>query len=288
MLKKVIAFLLTLTLMAGMSVSTVLAAEIANETPGQNAQPEVRHREVPHIYESAAAIARTEIPPDAVFMGLKDDKDTVMFEFFDNNTLRSHEVVVLKSVNKVQEVQIGGSNNPGSATVTKTPQSIEAIVLQEYPDAKNIDIALKKEGNLNYYEAVFATTKFSKAEVKLNPVTGAIGSQKLQYKVDPSQAKEDVKSDNIQQQPKEEQPAEKDKQPQLASTDWKCAKCGTVNHEGKFCTNCGTQRPSYACSKCGWQPKDPTKLPKFCPECGTRFQTKSVKKDIFGRAKKKT
>ena len=286
MLKRAIAFLLTLTLMAGMSVSAALAAEKANETPGQNAQPEAQHREVPHVYESAAAAARAEVPPDAVFIGLKDDKDTVMFEFFDNNTLRSYEAVVLKSVNAVQEVQIGGSSNPGSATVTKTPQDIEAIVLQEYPDAKIIEIALKKEGNLNHYEAAFATAKFTKAEVKLNPVTGAIGSQKLQYKVDPSQAKEDVKPDNSPQQPKEEQPAGKDKETPLASTDWKCEKCGTVNHEGKFCTNCGTQRPSYACSKCGWQPKDPTKPPKFCPECGTSFQPKKVKKDIFGRVKK--
>lgn len=286
MSKKVISYLLAWILMAGMSVSTVLAAEKANETLGQNAQPEAQLREVPYVYESGVAAARAEVPPDAVFMGLKDDKDTVMFEFFDNNTLRSYEAVVLKSVNMVQEVQIGGSSNPGSATVTKTSQDIEAIVLQAYPDAKNIEIALKKEGNLNHYEAAFATAKFTKAEVKLNPVTGAIGSQKLQYKADLSRAKEDVKTDNSPQQPKEEQPAEKDKQPQLASTDWKCAKCGTVNHEGKFCTNCGTQRPSYACGKCGWQPKDPAKLPKFCPECGARFQTKSVKKDIFGRVKK--
>ena len=286
MLKKVISYLLALILMAGMSVSTVLAEEKANETPGQNAQSEAQPRELLHVYESGVAAARAEVPPDAVFMGLKDDKDTVLFEFFDNNTLRSYEAVVLKSVNMVQEVKIGGSNNPGSATVTKTSQDIEAIVLQEYPDAKNIEITLKKEGNLSHYEAAFSTAKFSKAQVKLNPVTGAIGSQKLQYKVDPSQAKEDVTSDNIPQQPKEEQPSEKDKQSQLASTDWKCAKCGTVNHEGKFCTNCGTQRPSYACGKCGWQPKDPAKLPKFCPECGARFQTKTVKKDIFGRVKK--
>ena len=282
MLKKVISYLLALILMTGMSVSTVLAAEKANETPGQNAQLSG----LPHVYEGGAAAARAEVPPDAVFMGLRDDTDTVMFAFFDNNTLRSYEAVVLKSANMVQEVQIGGSCNPGSVTVTKTPLDIEAIVLQEYPDAKNLEIALKKEGNLNHYEVAFATAKFSKAEVKLNPATGAICSQRLQYKVDPSQAKEEVTSDNSPQQPKEEQPAETDKQILLASTDWKCAKCGTVNHEGKFCTNCGTQRPSYACGKCGWQPKDPANPPKFCPECGTQFQTKRLKKDIFGRVKK--
>ena len=52
-----------------------------------------------------------------------------------------------------------------------------------------------------------------------------------------------------------------------------CA-CGT-NNMGKFCTNCGTKKPSgvpqYKCDKCGWQPADPSKAPRFCPECGDPF-----------------
>ena len=54
---------------------------------------------------------------------------------------------------------------------------------------------------------------------------------------------------------------------------WKCA-CGAVN-KGKFCTECGAKKPTgvpqYRCDKCGWQPEDPTKAPKFCPECGDPF-----------------
>ena len=55
--------------------------------------------------------------------------------------------------------------------------------------------------------------------------------------------------------------------------NWTCA-CGSTN-QGKFCTECGAKKPSgipqYKCDKCGWQPEDPTKAPRFCPECGDIF-----------------
>ncbi len=59
---------------------------------------------------------------------------------------------------------------------------------------------------------------------------------------------------------------------------WKCA-CGTVN-KGKFCTECGAKKPAgvpqYKCDKCGWEPKDPTKPPRFCPECGDPFDNGDI------------
>ncbi len=61
--------------------------------------------------------------------------------------------------------------------------------------------------------------------------------------------------------------------PKPALDGWTCA-CGHVN-QGKFCQECGRKKPEgaplYRCDKCGWEPEDPTKPPKFCPECGDVF-----------------
>ena len=59
---------------------------------------------------------------------------------------------------------------------------------------------------------------------------------------------------------------------------WTCS-CGQQN-KGKFCSNCGSKKPSgvpqYRCDKCGWQPEDPTKAPRFCPECGDPFDNGDI------------
>jgi len=70
-------------------------------------------------------------------------------------------------------------------------------------------------------------------------------------------------------------------QPQPApDAGWTCA-CGIVN-KGKFCAECGRPKPAgipqYKCDKCGWEPEDPTKPPKFCPECGDTFDDGDIKK----------
>ena len=57
--------------------------------------------------------------------------------------------------------------------------------------------------------------------------------------------------------------------PKPVNDGWVCT-CGTAN-TGKFCSECGAKKPQTQCDKCGWKPEDPSKLPKFCPECGDPF-----------------
>ena len=66
--------------------------------------------------------------------------------------------------------------------------------------------------------------------------------------------------------------------PKPALDGWTCS-CGHVNR-GKFCQDCGRKKPEgapiYRCDKCGWEPEDPTKPPKFCPECGDIFDENDI------------
>ncbi|WP_369282901.1 SPFH domain-containing protein [Oscillibacter sp. GMB15532] len=61
--------------------------------------------------------------------------------------------------------------------------------------------------------------------------------------------------------------------PRPVQDGWTCA-CGAVN-KGKFCAECGKAKPAgvpqYKCDKCGWEPADKARPPKFCPECGDPF-----------------
>ena len=82
-----------------------------------------------------------------------------------------------------------------------------------------------------------------------------------------------MQAQQMQQPVQQAQPAQAVVAAGLAVNAWVCS-CGSQN-QGKFCQNCGAKKPEgvpqYKCDKCGWVPADPTKPPKFCPECGDPF-----------------
>ena len=55
-------------------------------------------------------------------------------------------------------------------------------------------------------------------------------------------------------------------QAQQAASGWTCAKCGQTGNTGKFCSNCGAQKPEtgWTCAKCG----QTGNTGKFCSNCG--------------------
>ena len=67
--------------------------------------------------------------------------------------------------------------------------------------------------------------------------------------------------------------------PAPTANGWKCA-CGATA-TGNFCPECGAKKPAgvpqYKCDKCGWEPEDPRNPPRFCPECGDRFDDGDIR-----------
>lgn len=71
--------------------------------------------------------------------------------------------------------------------------------------------------------------------------------------------------------------AQMQQQQQQQTNSWTCTECGQEN-QGKFCSNCGTPKPSTTpsikmkCAACHEVVDLSNGVPKFCPECGQPFQ----------------
>ncbi len=65
---------------------------------------------------------------------------------------------------------------------------------------------------------------------------------------------------------------------QIAAGGWTCF-CGTVN-TGRFCEDCGTPKfgmDEIECSECSWTAEPGDSIPKFCPNCGKRFDRNDIR-----------
>ena len=64
----------------------------------------------------------------------------------------------------------------------------------------------------------------------------------------------------------------------VQQTGWKCF-CGTSN-TGRFCNECGTTRfepRQIWCSECSWTIEEEGQVPKFCPNCGKKFNNDDIR-----------
>ena len=64
----------------------------------------------------------------------------------------------------------------------------------------------------------------------------------------------------------------------VQQSGWKCF-CGTTN-TGRFCNECGTTRfepRQIWCSECSWTIEEEGQVPKFCPNCGRKFNNDDIR-----------
>ena len=64
----------------------------------------------------------------------------------------------------------------------------------------------------------------------------------------------------------------------VQQTGWKCF-CGTTNTD-RFCNECGTTRfepRQIWCSECSWTIEEEGQVPKFCPNCGKKFNNDDIR-----------
>ena len=64
----------------------------------------------------------------------------------------------------------------------------------------------------------------------------------------------------------------------VRQSGWKCF-CGAVN-TGRFCNECGTTRfepRQIWCSECSWTIEEEGQVPKFCPNCGRKFDNDDIR-----------
>lgn len=134
-------------------------------------------------YRDAAAVeaAKQELPAACELIGYKHDDGKAEMTFLNNETMRYYEVDVSLLTKKVLEVEMKSTNIVGSTMVKLTPADIRAIVMDLYPDAVITEIKTDVEYLNTHYEVEFRTAKYRKAELKLNPVTGAIGKADFEY-----------------------------------------------------------------------------------------------------------
>lgn len=107
-------------------------------------------------------------------------------------------------------------------------------------------------------------TTFEKREATIDLSAGA-GQEPASEVTSETQTEEQAAETSATETAAEASAVEEPAAETHAEEAWECPNCGTMN-EGKFCTECGTAKPSseWECPNCGTLNEG-----KFCSECGT-------------------
>lgn len=127
----------------------------------------------------AVAAAKAEVPANCKVVNYHLDDGKYDVDFKDAEGTR-YEVEVLALTNKVLEVEIDRMVYTKSANVVINQEQAKEIVLQAYPDAKNLSVFTDRDDNMVEYEVYFSTAKF-RGQADVNPETGALGDVELKY-----------------------------------------------------------------------------------------------------------
>ena len=166
--------LMTIVAMGTMAIAATSFA--ATKTTGVKAVLSAKNK--------AIATAKLEVPTGSNYFGTSNDTNAFMVKFQDPTTLDYYDVTVNKATGKTTHVSISGSNFPGSVTINKTEADVKAKIMETYPDATNVVVALEDDPNgknLKIYKATFATAKFN-GVAQLNPATCLYGHRELSFK----------------------------------------------------------------------------------------------------------
>lgn len=133
-------------------------------------------------YKEIKASAKAEVPSGCIMISYDESKPKVEIRFKDTRTLLSYELEVNKDTAKVEEMEILGANIAGSTNIVKSSDDIKKTILETYPDAKDLDVGLVKDGNNYKYVAKFNTGKYSEVEAEFNPVTGVFAKREIKFR----------------------------------------------------------------------------------------------------------
>lgn len=129
---------------------------------------------------SAREIASKWMPDGTTYRLTKEDADEFEVYFFNKSLNTNYKVEINKFSAAITEISGKVQDAHGSTIVNISEQQIQAIVMNEFPDATIQKIALDTEDDYQVYEIKF-TRGTSQGDMEINPENGSIIKWEIKY-----------------------------------------------------------------------------------------------------------